>query len=52
MDIFLVVIICSTLGAMFLWAMHVDQRRSWRHEHMEEEAVAAAHKKCLKEDKD
>ena len=45
MNIFLVILIASTLGAMFLWSIHIDRHRAEKKLHKEEELVSSS---CLK----
>jgi len=41
-ELFLLILIGSTLGAMILWAMHIERQRSERDWKKEADAVASA----------
>ena len=45
MDIFLLILIGSTLVAMFLWSVHIDRRRAAKKLRDEEEKLVAGYKK-------
>ena len=45
MNLFLLILIASTLGAMISWAMHMERRRSERSWKKEADTVAAACRK-------
>jgi hypothetical protein len=51
MNMLLAIIMGSTLGAMFLWAVHVERRRSRQHEREDEQGSAESREQWAVEDR-
>jgi hypothetical protein len=52
MNLLLLILIGSTLGAMFLWSVHIDRQRSEKKARKEDELVASSCKKWATGDPD